>query len=481
MIARTAQGRLRGTTDGDAVRFLGIPYAVPPGQTGRFAAPVPHPPWDGVRDALRYGASSAQPERGATTIPEPVIAGDNELNLNVFTPSLGAAALPVLVWIHGGGYYAGGSSSPWYRGGAFARDGVVLVSINYRLGAPGFLELPGAPANRAVRDWILALEWVQQNVAAFGGDPATVTIGGQSAGGGACATLLGAPRARGLFRRAICMSGGAALTQTPAGVRAVAAKLAKRLGVPLTGEAFDAVPADVLLAGQAALLPGGPDTVTRDAATVAAALSTPRLPWAPWTDGEVVTDDPVRAAADPRQAGVGVLAGATAHEFTGAWRAADWVTGDIVREAFAALGVPAAATEDYLARGQRPGEVVGQAMTDRTFRVPAQELAAAKADAGGAAFVYDFRWAAPSGLAFHCLDVPFAFGNLGEPGVMAAAGPAPPEELAGEVHGALVRFVTGGDPGWPRYDTGARQVMLFGTPSAVAAGPLAAERAAWAR
>ena len=118
----------------------------------------------------------------------------------MFTPDLGAASLPVLVWIHGGGFTGGCNASPWYRGGPFARDGVVLVSINYRLGAEGFLEIPGAPANRAVRDWVRALEWVRENIAAFGGDPARVTIGGQSAGGAACATLLGVPAARDLFR-----------------------------------------------------------------------------------------------------------------------------------------------------------------------------------------------------------------------------------------------------------------------------------------
>ena len=208
VIAVTAQGRLRGARDGQALRFLGIPYAESPATAGRFGAPAASGRWDGIRDALRYGATSPQPDRGITLIPEPIIAGDNELNLNVFTPDLGAARLPVLVWIHGGGFFGGCNASPWYRGGPFARDSVVLVSIDYRLGAEGFLEVPGAPANRAVRDWVRALEWVQENIAAFGGDPGRVTIAGQSAGGGACAALLGVPAARGLFRGATCMSGG---------------------------------------------------------------------------------------------------------------------------------------------------------------------------------------------------------------------------------------------------------------------------------
>src|SRR2546430_10589499 len=141
-------------------------------------------------------------------LPEPIIAGDSDVNLNGFTADLGGARLPVLVWIHGGGFFGGGNASPWYRGGPFARDGVVLVSINYRLGAEGFLEVPGAPANRAVRDWVRALEWVQENIAAFGGDPGPVTIAGQSAGGAACAALLGVPAGPRLFRRAAWLSRG---------------------------------------------------------------------------------------------------------------------------------------------------------------------------------------------------------------------------------------------------------------------------------
>jgi para-nitrobenzyl esterase len=488
VIARTTAGRVRGTRDSQALRFLGIPYAQSPATAGRFAAPVPPGRWDGIRDALAYGATSPQPDRGITVIPEPVIAGDNELNLNVFTPDLGGAGLPVLIWIHGGGFFGGGNSSPWYHGGPFARDGVVLVSINYRLGAEGFLEVPGAPANRAVRDWVRALEWVQENIAAFGGDPGRVTIAGQSAGGGACAALLGVRAARGLFRGAVCMSGGAALRQTADGVRAVAAQLAWHLGVPaLSQAALEELPAETILAAQEAVTaastaaPGG----QRDGEAIADLLSGGiQLPWAPWTDGDVVTEDPLQAAASPQHSSISLLAGATAHEFNMAWLTADWITADMVTEGLAKAGVPALLAAGYLDRaGQRPGAAVGQAVTDRTFRVPAQQLAAAKAQAGGAAYSYDFRWAPAegplAGLAFHCLDIPFAFDALGAPGVKEVAGPAPPAALAADMHRAWVRFVTDGDPGWPRYDTGRRPVMVFAEPSAVHDDPLQAERAAW--
>jgi para-nitrobenzyl esterase len=488
VIAQTVEGRLRGVRDGQALRFLGIPYAQSPTSAGRFAAPMRHGRWDGIRDALAYGATSPQPNRGITVIPEPIIAGDNELNLNVFTPELGPAGLPVLIWIHGGGFFAGCNASPWYRGGPFARDGVVLVSINYRLGAEGFLEAPGAPANRAVRDWVRALEWVADNITAFGGDPGKVTIAGQSAGGGACATLLGVPAAAGLFRAAVCMSGGAALRQTADGVRSVAAQMAGQLGVPELSQAtLEELPAETILAAQQAIWAASPAAIDgqQDRETVIGVLSGGlRLPWAPWTDGEVVTEEPLQAAGSPRHCSVSVLAGATAHEFNMAWMTADWITAGTVAEGLAKAGVPAPLAAPYLDRaGQQPCSAVGQAVTDRSFRVPAQQLAAAKAQAGGAAYAYDFRWAPAegplAGLAFHCLDVPFVFDALDEPGVREVTGQAPPASLAADMHRAWVRFVTDGGPGWERYETGRRPVMVFGEQSAVHQDPLHLERAAW--
>jgi para-nitrobenzyl esterase len=481
--AHTAQGRLRGTRDGKALRFLGIPYAESPLTAGRFAAPLPDGRWDGIRDALAYGATSPQPDRGVTLIPEPIIPGDNELNLNVFTPDLGAAGLPVFVWIHGGGFFGGCNASPWYRGGPFTRDGVVLVSINYRLGAEGFLEVPGAAVNRAVRDWVRALEWVQENIAAFGGDAAKVTIGGQSAGGGACATLLGVPAARGLFRGAVCMSGSTALSQTAAGTRPVAAQMAEQLGVKeLDRAVLEQLSAETILAAQEAVMGGLTAMGARQDPVAVAGVLSGGLPlaFAPWVDGDVVTESPMQAA---ERGSVPVLAGNTANEFNMAWLGADWITADMVRQGLIKAGVPAPQVAAYLDRPGRPCDIVGQAVTDRTFRAPAQHLAEARSLAGGDAWTYDFRWTAPGGplpgLAFHCLDVPFAFDNLGEPGVAEATGGAAPAELASAVHGAWVRFVTDGDPGWSRYDTGKREVMVFAAQSAVKEDPLRMEREAW--
>jgi para-nitrobenzyl esterase len=216
VVVETNAGAVRGFWRTDSAAFLGIPFAEPPYGDLRFLAPVHAKSWSGVRDALRYGPT---PQRKAlaeiTTIPEPSIPGEDILNLNVFTPRPHAATgsevpLPVLVYLHGGAYVAGSPASPWYDGAAFNRDGVVTVTVSYRLGFDGFGWLPDAPPNRGILDWLLALEWVRSNISQFGGDPARVTIAGQSAGGGAVMTLLAMPRARGLFRAAASISGGPA-------------------------------------------------------------------------------------------------------------------------------------------------------------------------------------------------------------------------------------------------------------------------------
>lgn len=413
-VVRTALGPVRGDrrTDG-TLRFLGIPYAQPPVGALRFAAPVPPEPWTEPLDATAYGPTAQRrPFAEMTTIPEPSIPGDGVLNLNVFTPAADpAAALPVLVWIHGGGYVAGSAASPWYDGAAFNRDGVVLVSIGYRLGVEGFLHLDDAPDNRGVRDWIAALEWVRDNIAAFGGDPARVTIAGQSAGGGAVQTLLAIPAARGLFRAAISVSGAVMRPQGRDLAETVSALFTARTGVPAAAALRDLAD-DELLGLQDRLDEPGPE---REAL--------PMVVLAPFADGELIPA-PVHEALVEGTAGADVplMLGCTAHEF------------DMME----------------------PREL-GAAVTDAMFRVPATEIADARARAGCPTWLYEFAWEATApnfaGLAHHCVDLPFAFDLLDAPGVPEALGDAPPQALADAVHGAWVRFVRDLDPGpsWPRH------------------------------
>ncbi len=208
------------------ISFKGVPYAAPPFGTNRLRPPQPVEPWSGVRDALTYGPKSPQlpyPPSVAILLPELAAPGEDCLNLNIWSRNLGPAGQPVMVWIPGGMVeYHGTGASPWY-------DGIVCVTSNYRVGAEGFLYLGDGIANLGLLDQIAALEWVRDNIAAFGGDPGNVTIFGESAGAMSVGTLLSMPRAEGLFRRAIAQSGAAHHVSSAATAQRVGQRLAEKL------------------------------------------------------------------------------------------------------------------------------------------------------------------------------------------------------------------------------------------------------------
>ncbi|MEW1696387.1 MULTISPECIES: carboxylesterase family protein [unclassified Streptomyces] len=470
----TVRGPVRGERRADgSLRFLGIPYARPPVGDLRFAAPVPPEPWTEPLDATAYGPTAQRrPFAEVTTVPEPSVPGAGVLNLNVFTPAADpGAALPVLVWIHGGGYVAGSAASPWYDGAAFNRDGVVLVSLGYRLGIEGFLHLEDAPDNRGVLDWIAALEWVRDNIAAFGGDPAKVTVAGQSAGGGAVQTLLAVPRAKGLFRGALSVSGALPSPDGPEVARAASRLLTARTGLPATAAALRDLGDDEILALQDRLSEPGPDR----------AGLPPMLSLAPFADGELIPE-PAQEALTGGAAGdeVPLMLGFTADEFS----MVPGPDGLPVEAVLGALGLdPArtgAFTEAYA--DTAPERLFGRALTDVMFRAPSLALAEARAGRGRPTWLYEFAWRSPeSGLAFHCLDLPFAFDLLDAEGVRAVAGDAPPRALADAVHRAWVAFVTHQDPGadWPRYTTEDRATRIWDAEPRTAHDPLGHVRALW--
>jgi para-nitrobenzyl esterase len=457
-IVRTTAGRVRGRLWRNGFAYLAVPYAEPPYGALRFRAPTPRARWDGVRDAFEYGPTpQRRPMAEVTAIPEPSLPGADVLSLNVFTPDPAAVGLPVLVYIHGGGYVAGSPASPWYDGAAFTRDGVVVVTIAYRVAFEGFGQLPDAPANRGLLDQILALTWVRDNIAAFGGDPSRVTIAGQSAGGGAAMHLLVAPSAGGLFSGVIAISGSPG-DRSLAQARAVTAGLAERLGVTPDLAGFAGVDELDLIAAQGIGDGfGGPpdaDALLGVLAALAAGVRT-----SPTVDGDVLPWTVADGLARGEGAAVPLLVGATRDEFSGITAGAralfDGADAAALLER-TGLDAQTAASCARSLPGRHPADVLGQSVTDRVFRRHVLEWSALRATAPAATFAYDFAWRSPvDGLAGHCLDVPFAWDVLGDEHVARIAGTDPPQALADAVHGAYVAFVRDGDPGWPRWDGGA--------------------------
>lgn len=469
-VVLTARGRVRGLWRGEpgervaSAAFLGIPFAQPPVGDLRFAAPVPVQPWDDVRDAVEFGATAQRGDPGVTLIPEPSVPGDSTLNVNVFTPVPGAteSPLPVLVWIHGGGYFAGSPASPWYDGRAFNRDGVVTVTLSYRLGFDGFGHIAGAPSNRGVRDWLAALEWVQENIGAFGGDPSRVTIAGQSAGGGAVLTLLGMPAAQHLFHSVWSLSGAIANVSAER-ARTLSAKLAHLAGVEPTRGGFASVPEATLHELQEkAATPESSDPLASIHLLLDDGLS-----WGPMIDGDLITERTISSIASGVGAGKPLVLGSTDDEFT---MVTDSAKGRLrfvpMGFALAKLGVPRARRRAYLrdnAAQRRKGTaaVLGRYVTDVVFRSTVVEVA----DARGAAATWTYRFAWPSPTrtwALHCLDVPFWFDCLDATSVDVIAGDAPPRRLADAIHGAAVGLIRDGEPGWPTWSHARGTTRVFG-------------------
>ena len=309
----TKYGSLRGSKADGVTTFRGVPYAAPLSAANRFLPAQLPQPWQGERDATAYGATVTQnPYRAPldAIFGDASIAGDEQLNLNVWTPDVSGSA-PVLVWIHGGAFVRGAGSIPTYDGTSFARNGIVCVTINYRLGAPGFLDEGDETANIGLRDQIAALAWVQENISAFGGDPSRVTVAGQSAGAMSIGALLGSPLASGLFEAAILESGAAhhALSRTTA--RAVATTLADILGVEPDRESFSAVPLDDLLAAEEVL--DARLRASSDQAAVREVLLN-GMPFSPSIDGSVLPQSPLDAIRQGSASSVRLLVGTTTEE-----------------------------------------------------------------------------------------------------------------------------------------------------------------------
>jgi para-nitrobenzyl esterase len=488
-VVRTRQGAVRGSMVDGIAAFKGIPYAAPPFGPNRFQPPQPVEPWEGVRDALHYGATVPKPPYFPpfdVLLPEPAIEGTDCLNLNVWTPEIGQAGLPVMVWIHGGSFANGSGAVSLYDGSRFARDGVVCVTINYRLGADGFLYLGDGNANRGLLDQIAALTWVQENIAAFGGDPQNVTVAGESAGGMSVSTLLAMPRAAGLFRRAIPQSGAGHHVISPSAAQYIGQYLAEKLDVKPTWEAIAAVPFDRLIQAQLEL---GADVFNHPDPQRWGEVAGNLMPFELVIDGEILPARPIDSISTGAGSDIDVLIGTNTEEellFFVPNGTINYITDDVLAGTVAAYGLPVQETlATYHATwpDAGSGELLAAIITDWFFRIPAIRLAEAHTRGNGSTYMYEFAWRSPKfdGRlgACHALEIPFVFDLLDNPEGEPTLGANPPQVIADAMHKAWVAFVTSGDPGWPQYDLVSRATMRFDTEQKLVEDPRSAERKLW--
>jgi para-nitrobenzyl esterase len=491
---RTSAGIVSGRREDGLDVFRGIPFAEPPVGDLRFAAPRPASPWTGVRDAGQFGPPPPQ-DVGSfrDRLPpgwDPLAAEAGRdgdwLTVNVWTPSASAASpRPVMVWIYGGAYKVGSADSPGYDAQRIARDGdVVVVTFNHRVGIEGFAVIGGAPANRGLLDQVAALEWVRDNVAAFGGDPGAVTVFGESAGAGCLASLLAMPRASGLFKRAIVQSMPGTFLSRDLGA-AVGSAIAAEVGLRCTVSDLAAVPPhELVLAGESLA------ARQHDFKGQWGQLASHDTLFAPVVDGDVLPATPWKALSGGAGREVDLIVGHTRDEsrlFLVMRGRAGGITDE---DASRALSVFGPGQDEAKYRAAFPDATAEQlwvqVQTDRIFRMPALQLAEAQTAGGGRAYLYEIAWQAPGAGgqlgACHGIDLPLLFGTFGASLGPLLFGPQPSEEAyaaAAQLRKTWTTFAATGDPGWPAYDPEHRMTQVFGEVTTVAAYPENQSRLLW--
>jgi para-nitrobenzyl esterase len=413
-VVTVSGGRIRGVWRGDVWSFSGIPFAAPPVGELRWRPPLPPTPWNDIRETTSFGPIAPQPAAvaGITSPSDPSAAdpqSEDCLTLNVWSPevpevptTMPGSGRPVMVWIHGGGFTGGAGSVFLYRGGGLVRNGdVVVVTINYRLGALGFLghremaDPDGLVGNWGLHDQVAALRWVRDNIAEFGGDATNVTIFGESAGGISVAALMAAPAAAGLFRRAVVQSGGAHVHSVEEGERA-ADRLAKALGVQsCSRESLGNVPAGELVAATEEVAKYRPDPGIIP------------LPFLPVVDGTFLPQHPLTAVQQGASAGIELLIGTNRDELTlfGLGNPAVMAIDEEGVTSWAANAAPDVPADELVKRYRearldrsesvKPLDLWVALGSDGVFRWPSLQLAAAHTAQGGPTYVYLFDWESP--------------------------------------------------------------------------------------
>ncbi|MFC8667978.1 carboxylesterase/lipase family protein [Streptomyces sp. NPDC057199] len=487
--ATAMTGTVRGRREDGLAVFRGIPYAQPPVGEARFAAPRPASRWDGVREAFAFGPPPPQEPFGPAPVPaDGPPPGDDWLTVNVWTSDADPAARrPVMVWIYGGAYKLGSADDPAYDGSRLARDGdLVVVTFNYRVGIEGFLRIEGAPANRGLLDQVAALEWVRDNITAFGGDPDQVTVFGESAGAGSIAALMSMPRARGLFRRAVAQSVPGTFFSNELAAD-IAEAVAGELGLRPTVADLSAVDPRKLPEAGAALTAKMREYVHRWGPVAL----TP-TPFSPVVDGDILPTAPWDALASGSARDVELIAGHNRDEYR-LFLLLGGLLGQVDEGlASTALGLfgptPDAERSYRAAFPDASAEYLFELVqSDWLFRMPSLHLAEAQTTGGGQAHLYELTWPAPADGgalgACHGLDVPLTFGVYdGLGGMLIGPEPSPEAEaLSAHVRSAWTAFARTGDPGWSPYDTEQRLVHLLDTEPTTTAYPEETSRLLWER
>ena len=504
VIVDTRVGKLSGVCSDHGCTFKGVPYAAPPVGARRFLPPVAHPPWSGVREATGYGPRAWQDDQSFPLAPPiralmtPAAAqpmSEDCLVLNLWTPQTGSGKRPVMVWLHGGAFITGSGADPWTDAGALSRAGdVVVVTVNHRLGAFGYLHLEDiagdACAGSSVAgmlDVVAALEWIRDNIAGFGGDAGNVTLFGQSGGGAKVSILMAMPAAHGLFHRAIIQSGPALQMASRDDGARTAASFLTELGLAHGGLAqLQALPAELVLKAQASVLKKIPLTsfAERRRHGFNPVAGQPHFPSGPFEP-----DAPLLSA------GIPLLIGTTQDEMTIFFGMEDWLRtldeAGLIERLQPFVGARAAGVVSVY-RDARPGasssDLFLAIVGDLGIRIPSLTMADRKLAQGGAAvYVYLFRreTSVLSGClkSTHILEVPYVFGTL-ERAPFAERTHAD-HRLSRQMTQAWSRFAWSGVPQadalpeWPQHCIAQRPTMVFDLDSRIERDPFGQERSAW--
>ncbi|MEZ5655043.1 MAG: carboxylesterase family protein [Sphingobium sp.] len=488
-IVETQSGKVRGMVQEGTARFLGIPYAAPPVGLLRFAVPEAPAPWSGVRDALEPGPNAPQPR--ARNLPgldvfalvgEGWVEGDDYLTLNIWAPDGQASGLPVMVFVHGGAFVLGSKDVALHDGSAFAHDGAVCVAINYRMGTEGFLPIPKIPTNLGLRDQIFAIQWVRDNVCAFGGDPDNITVFGESAGAMSIANLIASPLATGLFRRAIVQSGHGGMTRDMGVAQRLVKKLAKIAGISPNEAGYRSKSAgDLIAAVEKVNLPTTRlDLRDRDGREPVFGISR----FVPVHGDDVLPLPPLEALAQGEGADIDLLIGTNAEEMNLYFVPTNIKAklGRLLSTYIMHRSVPKAnrllKAYGMGQQGVKPSQAFTDAATDVVFRWPARRFAE---EHRGRTHVYEFDWRSPrfaeqGGLgASHGMELPFVFDTLSTvSGPEGLCGESPPQELANCVHRIWLDFARDGSLPWGEFTRDQRLVHHLAREETVTEPPMPA-------